>query len=135
MDIAGSIKVNLKAGNHIKPSQLINQNQRYIMMVDVMQQLKKVLAVNENQNLMGIVGNINKSLACGQRMTLLRLGCIGGKNNMAEKLDPKEMVTPDELIYSNMMQIEAITRLLVKKGIITKDELRVEYESLMREAK
>ena len=55
--------------------------------------------------------------------------------NMAEKLDSKEMVTPDELIYSNMMQIEAITRLLVKKGIITKEELQVEYEELMREAK
>ena len=57
------------------------------------------------------------------------------RNNIAEKLDSKEMVTPDELIYSNMMQIEAITRLLVKKGIITKDELQVEYEELMREAK
>ena len=69
-------------------------------------------------------------------MTLLRLGCIGRReNNMAQKLDPKEMVTPDELIYSNMMQIEAITRLLVKKGIITKDELQVEYKDLMREAK
>jgi hypothetical protein len=55
--------------------------------------------------------------------------------NMAEKLDSKEMVTPDELIYSNMMQIEAITRLLVKKGIITKDELQVEYKELMQEAK
>jgi len=54
---------------------------------------------------------------------------------MAQKLDSKEMVTPDELIYSNMMQIEAITRLLVKKGIITKDELRVEYKELMRETK
>jgi hypothetical protein len=52
---------------------------------------------------------------------------------MAQKLDPKEMVTPDELIYSNMMQIEAITRLLVKKGIITKDELQAEYKELMRE--
>jgi hypothetical protein len=31
---------------------------------------------------------------------------------MAEKLDSKEMVTPDELIYSNMMQIEAITSYL-----------------------
>ena len=51
---------------------------------------------------------------------------------MAEKLDPKEMVTPDELIYSNMMQIEAITRLLVKKGFISKDELRTEYEELIR---
>jgi hypothetical protein len=54
---------------------------------------------------------------------------------MAEKLDPKEMVTPDELIYSNMMQIEAITRLLVKKGIITKEELQTEYTQLMQEAK
>jgi hypothetical protein len=52
---------------------------------------------------------------------------------MAEKLDSKEMVTPDELIYSNMMQIEAITRLLVKKGIITKDELQTEYGELIRE--
>jgi hypothetical protein len=45
------------------------------------------------------------------------------------------MVTPDELIYSNMMQIEAITRLLVKKGITTKDELQTEYMELMRETK
>jgi hypothetical protein len=55
--------------------------------------------------------------------------------NMAQKLDSKEIVTPDELIYSNMMQIEAITRLLVKKGIITKEELRAEHEELMREGK
>jgi hypothetical protein len=54
---------------------------------------------------------------------------------MAEKLDSKEMVTPDELIYSNMMQIEAITRLLIKKGIISKNELQAEYTQLMREAK
>jgi hypothetical protein len=54
---------------------------------------------------------------------------------MAEKLDSKEMVTPDELIYSNMMQIEAINRLLIKKGIITKDELKAEYTQLMRESK
>ena len=53
---------------------------------------------------------------------------------MVEKLDLKEILTPDELLYSNMMQIEAITRLLAKKGIITKDELQAEYEALMREA-
>ena len=55
--------------------------------------------------------------------------------NIAEKLDSKEMVTPDELIYTNMMQIEAITRLLLKKGIISKDELQAEYTQLMQEAK
>jgi hypothetical protein len=54
---------------------------------------------------------------------------------MAEKLDPKEMVTPNELVYSNMMQIEAITRLLVKKGIIAKDELQAEYTQLMKKSK
>ncbi|GAH11993.1 unnamed protein product, partial [marine sediment metagenome] len=41
----------------------------------------------------------------------------------------------DELIYSNMMQIEAITSLLVKKGIITKDELQTEYKEFMKKAK
>jgi len=54
---------------------------------------------------------------------------------MAQKLDPKEIVTQEELINSNMMQIEALMRLLVKKGIITKDELQAEYKELMREAK
>ena len=54
---------------------------------------------------------------------------------MAEKLDSEEMVTQKELVYSNMMQIEAITRLLVKKGIITKEELQAEYTQLMQEAK
>ena len=47
--------------------------------------------------------------------------------NLAEKLNPKEMVTPEELIYSNMMKRETISRLLVKKGIITKDELQTEF--------
>ena len=52
---------------------------------------------------------------------------------MAQKLDPKEIVTQEELINSNMMQIEALMRLLVKKGIITKDELQAEYKEWMRE--
>jgi len=33
-----------------------------------------------------------------------------------------------------MTQIEALTRLLIKKGLITKDELRTEYSKLMNEA-
>ena len=52
---------------------------------------------------------------------------------MAEKLDSKEMVKPDELIYSNMIQIEETSRLLVKKDIITKDELQAEYFQWMQE--
>ena len=33
-----------------------------------------------------------------------------------------------------MTQIEALTRLLMKKGLITKDELQTDYSKLMNEA-
>ncbi len=39
---------------------------------------------------------------------------------MAKILDSKEIVTTDEIAYSNMLQIEVLLRLLLKKGIITK---------------
>ena len=39
---------------------------------------------------------------------------------MAQKLEPKETVTIQELAYSNMMEQEALVRLLTKKGIISK---------------
>ena len=41
---------------------------------------------------------------------------------MAQKLDPKEIVSLEELAYSNMMEQEALVRVLLKKGIITKEE-------------
>ena len=37
--------------------------------------------------------------------------------------ESREEVSLQELAYSGMLQTEAITRLLVKKGIITKEEL------------
>ncbi len=39
---------------------------------------------------------------------------------MAQQLDPKEVVTIEELAKSNMFQLEVITRILVKKGIMTR---------------
>lgn len=42
---------------------------------------------------------------------------------MAEKLDNKETVTFEELLMSNTIEQEALVNLLVKKGIITKQEL------------
>ena len=38
---------------------------------------------------------------------------------MAEKLDPKELVTFKELLTANAIQVDALTQLLVEKGIIT----------------
>ena len=42
---------------------------------------------------------------------------------MAEKLDPKELVSFKELLISNSIQIEALTQLLVEKGVLTFEEV------------
>ena len=54
---------------------------------------------------------------------------------MAEKLDRKETASWEEIAYSNMLQIEVLTRLLIKKGIITKDEYEEEYSQMAKELK
>ena len=41
---------------------------------------------------------------------------------MAEKLDPSEMVNFKELLIANSIQVDAIAKLLIKKGIFTKEE-------------
>jgi hypothetical protein len=52
---------------------------------------------------------------------------------MAEKLDPKEVVTFEELLMSNMYEQEALINILVKKGIITKEEVLGEIKRLKHE--
>jgi hypothetical protein len=42
---------------------------------------------------------------------------------MATPLDPKQVVSSEELLMSQIVQQEALTRLLVEKGIFTKQEL------------
>ncbi len=48
---------------------------------------------------------------------------------MAEKLDPDEIVSFKELLISNSIQIDAVTQLLIEKGIIAKEEF---FEMLKR---
>ena len=55
---------------------------------------------------------------------------------MAERLDEKELVTSEELIMSQMIQLDTITQLLIEKGIISEEEfftklkqVQYEYES------
>jgi hypothetical protein len=38
-------------------------------------------------------------------------------------LDPKQIVSFEELLMSHVIQEEALTRLLVEKGVFTKEEL------------
>jgi len=49
---------------------------------------------------------------------------------MAEKLDPKEVVTTDELAVSNMYVQEALMNLLEKKGIMAREEVLGEIKKL-----
>ncbi len=47
---------------------------------------------------------------------------------MAEKLDPREIVTAEELLMSEVIQSNALINLLDQKGIITKAELLEEIK-------
>ena len=48
---------------------------------------------------------------------------------MAEKLDPDEIVSFKELLISNSIQIDAVTKLMIEKGFFTKEEF---FEMLKR---
>ena len=41
---------------------------------------------------------------------------------MATGLDPKQVVISEELLISQVVQQEALTRLLIKKGLFAKEE-------------
>ena len=58
---------------------------------------------------------------------------------MAKKLDEKELVSFEELIMANMIHTDAVTQLLIEKGIITEQEfytkikkVQYDYESKKR---
>jgi hypothetical protein len=54
---------------------------------------------------------------------------------MAKPLDPKEIVTVQELAVSNMLELETLRQLLFEKGIKSKDEFIARYRKLDREMK
>ena len=52
---------------------------------------------------------------------------------MAQKLDQKEVANVEEIAHSNVLQIETMLGVLVKKGIMTKEEFIEEMQELKRE--
>ena len=54
---------------------------------------------------------------------------------MAIPLDPKEIVTIQELAISNMLEIGALRQLLFEKGIITEEEFMAKFRKLDRKMK
>jgi len=49
---------------------------------------------------------------------------------MAHKLDKKEIVSFEEVFISNVIEQEALVNLLVKKGLISKEELLEEIKKV-----
>jgi beta-N-acetylglucosaminidase len=54
---------------------------------------------------------------------------------MAEKLDPKEIVSFKELLMANSIQVDAIAQLLIEKGIITNEEFFAKLKQVQSEYK
>jgi len=54
---------------------------------------------------------------------------------MATPLDPKEIVTVQELAVSNMLEIEGLRQCLFEKGIITEEEFIARFKKLDRKMK
>ena len=54
---------------------------------------------------------------------------------MAEQLDPDELVSFRELLISNTIQLDVVTRVLIEKGIITEDEFFVKLKKVQMEYK
>ena len=52
---------------------------------------------------------------------------------MAEKLDQSEIVTSEELLMAQMYQLDAVTRLLIEKGVFTESEFFVELKKIQHE--
>ncbi len=51
---------------------------------------------------------------------------------MAESLDPKDLVTLDDLAISTMWETSALVELLERKGIVTRQEIYDVIQSLRR---
>ena len=49
---------------------------------------------------------------------------------MAEPLDTNEIVTTDEIVITNMLEISALIESLTEKGIVNQNELMVRIKNL-----
>lgn len=54
---------------------------------------------------------------------------------MVEKLDQDQLVSFEELLVSNSIQIDAVTQLLIEKGYFTKEEFFVMLKRVQMEYK
>ena len=53
--------------------------------------------------------------------------------NMAQKADPKQLVTFEELLRACLYEQEALRRVLVRKGLVSNEEVLAEVKAVRRE--
>jgi hypothetical protein len=56
-----------------------------------------------------------------------------GELTITEKLDPRQVVTFEELLRAMMMEQDATRRVLVRKGLLTNEEVLEEIKTVKRE--
>ncbi len=61
------------------------------------------------------------------------MGKAVGGISMAEKLDPRQVATFEELFRAMMFETEATRRVLVRKGVLTNEEVLEEVKAVRRE--
>ena len=52
---------------------------------------------------------------------------------MARKLDDKELVSFKELLRANMIQVDALSQLLIEKGFITEQEFFTKLKQVQQD--
>ena len=52
---------------------------------------------------------------------------------MAKQLDPEELESMRELLISNTIQLDVVTRLLIEEGIITDEQFFVKLKQVQAE--
>jgi hypothetical protein len=52
---------------------------------------------------------------------------------MAQKLDDQELFHPHEFMMENAIQLDAVTQLLIEKGIITEEEFFTKLKQVQAE--
>lgn len=52
---------------------------------------------------------------------------------MTDKLDPGKMDDLEQLLISNTLQLDAVTQLLIEKGVFTKEEYSAMVDKVLNE--